>query len=377
MRDLNKNNFIKNWWRGVDQQAIVALTILISFSLMLVTTTSSAVAEKIGLIDNYFSSRQVIYLLIATTCIIIFSSMNKKWIKRIGILGFLFSILMLILVKLYGYEVKGATRWISIVGFSYQPSEFIKPFFAIVTGWILSLRYEDEFPSFRICVILYALVATLLIIQPDFGMLVLITAVFGAQLFIAGLPIIWIIFAIIGGFFGALFAYLLLPHVAARINNFLIPENSENYQITKSILAFEHGGLYGRGPGEGAIKQYLPDSHTDFIFAVAGEEFGAIICLMIICVFAFIVLRTLIHLKDEDDKFVQLASIGLVTQFGLQATINMGVTLNLLPTKGMTLPFISYGGSSTLAISLTVGMLLALTKRKTSLNRYKKQSIKL
>ncbi len=377
MRDLNKNNFIKNWWRGVDQQAIVALAILISFSLMLVTTTSSAVAEKIGLIDNYFSSRQVIYLLIATTCIIIFSSLDKKWIKRIGILGFLFSILMLILVKLYGYEVKGATRWISIVGFSYQPSEFIKPFFAIVTGWILSLRYEDDFPSFRICVILYGLVATLLIIQPDFGMLVLITTVFGAQLFIAGLPIIWIILAFIGGFFGALLAYLLLPHVAARINNFLTPENSENYQITKSILAFEHGGLYGRGPGEGAIKQYLPDSHTDFIFAVAGEEFGAIICLMIICVFAFIVLRTLIHLKDEDDKFVQLASIGLVTQFGLQATINMGVTLNLLPTKGMTLPFISYGGSSTLAISLTVGMLLALTKRKTSLNRYKKQSVKL
>jgi cell division protein FtsW len=377
MRDLHKNNLIKNWWRGVDQQAIVALAILIAFSLMLVTTTSSAVAEKIGLIDNYFSSRQVIYLLIAATFIIILSSIDKKWVKRIGIIGFLFSILMLILVKFYGYEVKGATRWISIGGFSYQPSEFIKPFFAIVTGWVLSLRYEDEFPSFRICMTLYILVATLLIIQPDFGMLVLITAVFGTQLFIAGLPAIWIILAIIGGFFGALVAYLLLPHVATRINNFLAPENSENYQVTKSILAFEHGGLYGKGPGEGAIKQYLPDSHTDFIFAVAGEEFGAIICLIIVCVFAFIVLRTLIHLKDETDKFVQLTSIGLITQFGLQATINMGVTLNLLPTKGMTLPFISYGGSSTLAISITVGMLLALTKRKTSLHRYKKQPLEL
>lgn len=372
---LGKNNFIKNWWRGVDQQAMIALGILISFSLMLVTTTSSAVAEKIGLIDNYFSSRQVLYLFVAAFFIIILSSISKKWVKRLGIAGFLFSIVMLVLVKFYGYEVKGATRWISIAGFSYQPSEFIKPFFAIVTGWILSLRYEDDFPSFRLCSALYLLVASLLIIQPDFGMLVLITAVFGAQLFVAGLPFVWIVLAIVTAAFGALGAYLLLPHVASRINNFLSPGSGENYQISKSILAFENGGLYGKGPGEGSIKQHLPDSHTDFIFAVAGEEFGAIICLVIICVFAFIVLKTLIRLQDENDKFVQLASIGLVTQFGLQATINMGVTLNLLPTKGMTLPFISYGGSSTLAISVTVGMLLALTKRKTSLIKYKQHSL--
>ena len=200
---LGKNNLIKNWWRGVDQQAIIALAILISFSLMLVTTTSSAVAEKIGLIDNYFSSRQVIYLIVATIFIVALSSIDKKWVKRLGILGFLFSILMLILVKFYGYEVKGATRWISIASFSYQPSEFIKPFFAIVTGWILSLRYEDEFPSFRLCVALYGIVATLLIIKPDFGMLVHITPVFGTHLFIAGMPIIWIIIVFIVGAFGA------------------------------------------------------------------------------------------------------------------------------------------------------------------------------
>ena len=375
MQDFSKNNFIKNWWRGIDQQTITALAILIGFSLMLVTTTSSAVAEKIGLTDNYFSSRQVLHLLVASAFVLIFSSLEKKWIKRLGILGFLFSIVMLILVKFYGYEVKGATRWIRIAGFSYQPSEFIKPFFAIVTGWILSLGYEENFPSFRACIVLYGIVASLLIIQPDFGMLVLITAVFGTQLFVAGLPIIWLFLAVIGGFFGTISAYFFLPHVTSRINSFLDPENSENYQVVKSILAFERGGLYGRGPGEGAIKQHLPDSHTDFIFAVAGEEFGAIICIMLISVFAFIVLRTLIHLNSENDKFVQLASVGIITQFGLQATINMGVTLNLLPTKGMTLPFISYGGSSTLAIALAVGMLLGLTKRKTSLVKYKMQNI--
>ena len=278
-------------------------------------------------------------------------------------------------MKFYGYEVKGATRWIRIAGFSYQPSEFMKPFFAVVIGWILSLKYEEDFPSISLCLILYIIVAILLIVQPDFGMLILTTAVFATQLFIAGLPRIWIFIAFIGSFGGIMSAYILLPHVTSRINSFLDPVGNENYQAEKSILAFEHGGLYGRGPGEGSIKQYLPDSHTDFIFAVAGEEFGAIICVMIMLVFAFIVLRTLFRLVGEEDKFVQLASTGLITQFGLQATINMGVTLNLLPTKGMTLPFISYGGSSTLAIAITVGMLLGLTKRKTSLVRYKAQHV--
>ncbi|PCJ29067.1 MAG: cell division protein FtsW [Rickettsiales bacterium] len=368
MYGFGKNNFVQRWWRGVDQQLIIALTILIAFSLMLVTTTSMAIAEKIGLRDNYFSLRQVIYLFISAGLLILFSSFDKKWIKRIGILGFLVSIVMMILIKFYGYEVKGARRWISIAGFSYQASEFLKPFFWIVTGWILSLKYHEDFPSFTVCAALYIIVASLLITQPDFGMLVLVTAVFGTQLFVAGLPLIWILFASITGFLGVISAYLLLPHVASRINSFLDPSES-NYQVSKSILAFEQGGLYGKGPGEGAIKQYLPDSHTDFIFAVAGEEFGGIICMIIVLVFAFIVLRTLINLRTEDNKFVQLAAIGIITQFGLQATINMGVTLNLLPTKGMTLPFVSYGGSSTLSIAIAIGMLLGLTKKQALFSR--------
>lgn len=375
MKDFGKNNPIKNWWRAVDQQIIISMLVLIAFSLMLVTTSSASVASKIGLTDNYFSSRQVIYLAIAVALVVLFSSFNIKWIKRIAICGFLFSIVMLVLVKLYGYEVKGATRWIRIAGFSYQPSEFMKPFFSVVIGWILSMRYEEEFPSFSVAIVLYALVATLLIIQPDFGMLVLTTAVFATQLFVAGLPSVWIVVSAISGLLGTVCAYLMLPHVATRINNFIDPSANENYQVSKSILAFEHGGLYGRGPGEGAIKQHLPDSHTDFIFAVAGEEFGAIICVMIVALFAFIVIRTLIRINDGENKFVQLASIGIITQFGLQASINMGVTLNLLPTKGMTLPFISYGGSSTLAIAIAFGMLLGLTKRGTSLVRYRSQNI--
>ena len=377
MQTSIKNNFINRWWKVIDQQTIIAMVILLAFSLMLVTTASPAGANRIGLTDNYFSSRHVVFLTLAVIIILTFSLLDKKWIRRLAIFGFLGSLLMLVLVKFYGFEVKGATRWINIGGFSYQPSEFMKPFFAVVTGWILSLHYYEEFPSFKVCFMLFISVAALLIIQPDFGMLVMVSAVFGIQLFVAGLPIIWLFIAIFASVFGSIGAYLLLPHVASRINRFLDPVNSENYQITRSLEAFESGGLYGKGPGEGSVKQFLPDSHTDFIFAVAGEEFGAIICLMIIITFAYIVIRILINLLHEDDKFIQIAAIGIISQFGLQAVINMGVSLNLLPTKGMTLPFISYGGSSTLAISIGMGMLLGLTKRKASLVKYRLQNVEI
>lgn len=369
------DNAIKLWWRSIDQQIILALIILFVFSIMLVTTSGSAVAARIGLDEHYFSSRQIFYLGAAAILIILFSSFEQKWLKRFAILGFVISIILLILVRFYGYEVKGATRWINILGLSMQPSEFIKPFFVVVVGWILSLKFTSDFPSFSISLALYCLVALLLIIQPDFGMLIMVTAVFGIQLFIAGMPLFWIVLACFVSVAGVIGGYFWLPHVTKRINSFLDPDSSENYQISKSIRAFEHGGLYGRGPGEGAVKQVLPDSHTDFIFAVAGEEFGAIICLIIIGIFAFIVIRCLLRVMKEDDKFSQLAASGIIVQLGLQSIINIGVTLNLLPTKGMTLPFISYGGSSTLAIAIATGMMLGFTKHKTSLTKYKIQNV--
>ncbi|MCP5369443.1 MAG: cell division protein FtsW [Rickettsiaceae bacterium] len=368
---MMKNNILRQWWRLIDQQSVIAYSILVGFSLLLVTTTSSTIAKKIGINDNYFSSRQVIYLLVGSIVVFALSFLDVKWIKRIGIIGFLFSILMLILTKFWGYEVKGATRWIRIGGFSYQPSEFIKPFFSVVVGWLLSLKYEDTFPGFTISLCLYIIVALLLITQPDIGMLVLITAIFSIQLFASGLPLIWIFISsiILGlGFFAA---YYFLPHVAIRINDFIDPEKNENYQVTKSMLAFSEGGLYGKGPGEGSVKQSLPDAHTDFIFAVAGEELGAITCIVLIFTFAFITISSFIKIQDQKDPFVQFTAIGLISQFGLQSFINIGVTMNLLPTKGMTLPFVSYGGSSTIAISMAVGMLLALTKTSTSCYQYR------
>jgi cell division protein FtsW len=202
-------------------------------------------------------------------------------------------------------------------------------------------------------------------------MLVTISAVWGIQLFVAGMPFLWILISFITFISGIAGAYLLLPHVSKRINSFLDPENNENYQVTKSLLAFENGGFYGRGPGEGTVKQVLPDSHTDFIFAVAGEEFGAVACLIIGGVFAFIVIRGLIRVMNESDRFVSFAVVGILAQFGIQSIINMGVTLNLLPTKGMTLPFVSYGGSSTLAVAITMGMLIGFTKRTADLKKFK------
>jgi cell division protein FtsW len=371
MINKKSNIFIKRWWRSIDQQIVIALIILFSFSIMLVTTSGPAVASRIGLNEQYFSSRQIMYLSISAILVVVFSCFEQKWLKRIAIIGFFINIIFLVLVRFYGYEVKGAIRWINILGFSMQPSEFIKPFFSVVTGWILSLKFGDNFPSFFVSMILYLIVAGLIIIQPDFGMLVIISAVFGIQLFVAGMPLIWIVLSCIAGGGGITAAYLFLPHVKRRINSFLDPDSSENYQVTKSIMAYQQGGLYGRGPGEGAVKQVLPDSHTDFIFAVAGEEFGAIICLIILGVFAFVIIKSLLKLFKEEDKFIQLASLGIIAQFGLQSIINIGVSLNLLPTKGMTLPFISYGGCSTLAVAIAIGMLLGFSKEKNIMTIYR------
>lgn len=366
-----KNNFLIRWWRLIDQPTIICLLLLIAVSVMLVMTASGAVANRIGLIETHFVTRQIIFSVISVLLIIILSFLERKWVKRLAIIGFALSILSLILVKFYGYEVKGAKRWIRIAGFSYQPSEFIKPCFAVVTGWLLSLKYQDNFPAFKVCGFLYLSIAFLLATQPDFGMLILISTVFAIQLFAAGLALIWILVAFFLASLGLVVAYVFLPHVAARINNFIDPAANENYQVSKSIAAFEHGGLYGQGPGEGIIKQYIPDSHTDFIFSVAGEEFGAIICSFLLAIFFYIIIRNLIKVTKEEDKFAQLAVLGLIVQFGLQTTINIGVNLNLLPTKGMTLPFISYGGSSSLAMSLALGMLLSLTKLRSHMAKYR------
>jgi cell division protein FtsW len=273
--------------------------------------------------------------------------------------------LFLMIAALYiGVEVKGARRWVSMLGVSIQPSEFLKPAFVIVCAWLFAEHArQPDIPGNLFAMILLGLVVALLVAQPDFGQTMLILGTWGAMFFMAGMPWLWIIVLGAIGAGGAVAAYTMFPHVAGRIDRFMTGEG-DTFQVDMGREAVVHGGWLGVGPGEGTIKRVIPDSHADFVFAVAGEEFGIVLCFAIMLLFAFIVLRGLnIALKEQDD-FTRYSVAGLVIVFGFQSIINMGVNLQLMPAKGMTLPFISYGGSSLIAIALSMGMVLALTRKR-------------
>jgi cell division protein FtsW len=281
------------------------------------------------------------------------------------VIGFGISLVLLALTFVIGVEIKGARRWINFPGLSLQPSEFIKPTFAVVAAWLFAeQKLRPRFPGNLICIALFFLVVAMLIKQPDIGMAAVVAAVWFAQFFMAGMRLYWVAAGVLAGLGGLVGAYMYLPHVRVRVDHFLDPSTGDSYQVNRSIEAFANGGLWGRGPGEGTVKDFLPDAHADFVFAVAGEEFGVVVCLAIVALFAFIVLRGFSRVSQEGSLFVLLAATGLLVQFGLQAAINMASSLHLIPTKGMTLPFLSYGGSSMLALGLGMGMMLALTRRR-------------
>lgn len=363
--DRTNTTILGRWWFTLDRVTMIALIALICIGAVLVAAASPPVATRIGLDPFYFIQRQYIFLFISIITMVVVSLLSPQNIRRLAVIGFLGSIVLMMLLPFVGAEVKGAKRWINAGGISVQPSEFLKPCFAVVMAWIFSLRYKIVgFPGFKVAIGVYALSVLLLIIQPDFGMVLTVSGMWAMQFFLAGLPFLWVVVMVVLGCLGVWGAYMTLPHVAKRIDNFLDPSSGDNYQIAKSMQAFENGGLLGRGPGEGQIKQYIPDSHTDFIFAVAGEEFGLIACLVIVALFAFVVLRGMVRVGGEKDLFIVLAVVGLLGQFGIQAIVNMGVAVNLLPAKGMTLPFLSYGGSSLIAIAIGMGMMLSLTRRR-------------
>ncbi len=363
--DRTNTSIIGRWWWTVDRLTLAAVIVLMALGALLVTASSPPVAERIGLNPFYFVERQHIFLLGAFIIMMLVSLLPPQYIRGLAVFGFVGGLVLLVMVPIMGYETKGAQRWIHIAGLSIQPSEFVKPCMAVTMAWVFSLRYQHaNFPGFRIATLLYIMVLALLLMQPDFGMVVTVSAVWGMQFFLAGLPFFWVLMMAIAGVVGVISAYNFFPHVQHRIDNYLDPASGDNYQVSKSLEAFRNGGFFGRGPGEGEVKQHLPDSHTDFVFSVAGEEFGMFFTLLIVALFAFIVLRALVRVWNEKDFFILLAVAGLVAQFGIQAIINMGVAVNLLPAKGMTLPFLSYGGSSLFAVALGMGMLLALTRRR-------------
>ena len=353
------------WWWTVDRWTLLALTLLMLVGAVLTLAASPAVAERIGLESFHFVRQQMLFMPLALALMIGVSLLSPLGVRRLAAIGFLFGVLLLAVTLVAGTEVKGATRWIMLGGLSLQPSEFVKPTFAVVIAWMFSeQRKREGFPGNAVAIGLFALVVGLIALQPDFGMAMTATVVWLLQFFLAGLPLAWVALILGLGVGAVVLGYVVMPHVASRIDRFLDPSVGDSYQIDRSIDAFNHGGLIGVGPGDGVVKEILPDAHTDFIFAVAGEEFGLFFCLFVVGLFGFIVLRGLTRVMAETNLFVLLAVSGILAQFGLQALINMGVTLNLLPAKGMTLPFVSYGGSSLLAVALGMGMVLALTRRR-------------
>ena len=357
------------WWWTIDRWTLAALLILVGFGYVMVLAASPAVAERIGASSrNMFFIRQVAYLALATSVMLAVSMLSIRQVRLLGWVGLAGAIVMVAATLVIGVEIKGARRWLNLPGLgSIQPSEFLKPCFAVVAAWLIAEgKMNRRHGATVLAVALFLGIAALMKGQPDIGMLLVITAVFFAQFFVAGLNLF--VVGAVGalGVAAAGFAYMVFPHVQSRVHRFLDPASGDNYQVSVALEAFGHGGLLGRGPGEGRVKNVLPDAHADFVFAVAGEEFGLVVCLALLAVFAFIVVRGLIRLLGETDLFIVLAAAGLLTQFGLQAFVNMASTLHLIPTKGMTLPFVSYGGSSVLAIAMGMGMLLALTRRRLS-----------
>ena len=355
---------LSNWWWTIDRTMLTYIGILVGLGILMSYGASPAIAEKLGLPSFHFANRQAIFLVLASGVMFTVSLMSPVQIRRIGVVMFFVFFILLIITMLTSSEIKGSKRWIQIGSFTLQSSEFIKPAFVIFTAWMFSERSRmPDFPGWRISVVTYLMVAFLLIMQPDFGQTMLISVVWLAQFFIAGLPLMFV--GGIAGFIvvGGLCAYIFIPHVTLRIDAFLNPAGFDAYQTNLALKAFKTGGLFGKGPGEGALKKHLPDAHADFIFAVVGEEFGLILCAAIIFLFAVIVIRGLSALLKEVNLFKFLAVSGLLMQFGLQAFFNIGVNLAVLPNKGMTLPFISYGGSSMLALAIGMGMILALTRK--------------
>lgn len=354
------------WWWTVDRWTLFSVITLIGFGYVLVLAASPAVAERIHQSRDIFILKQVVFLAMAGAVIVCISLLSPRTVRRVAIIGCLIALAMTLLTLFHGVEIKGARRWIALPGMSVQPSEFLKPCFAVVTAWLLTEQRRGRgFPGIIIAFVVFALILLLLKSQPDIGMLSVITAVFFAQLFILGMNMAFVGIGAAGMVGAALAAYTFFPHVRSRVTRFLHPEQGDHYQVDMALQAFGNGGFLGRGPGEGRVKDLLPDAHADFVFAVAGEEFGLLVCLLILSVFAFIVLRGLLKLVQEEDEFTILGAAGLITGFGLQAFVNMASSLHLIPTKGMTLPFISYGGSSALSVALGIGMLLALTRRRT------------
>ena len=358
-------SLVGRWWWTIDRWTLAALGAIIAIGAVLTLAASPPVAERLGLDTFHFAKRQFLFLGLAAAIIFSMSFLSPRGVWRAALGCLAAAMALMVLTPFIGPEIKGATRWLLVGPYSVQPSELVKPGFAVVAGWMFAeQRLDGRFPGYGIATGLFFAISALLLMQPDVGMTMVVASVWGVQFFIAGLPLVLVAGIGFGFLIASLGAYFTFGHVQVRVDRFLDPAGGESYQVSRALEAFYNGGWAGRGPGEGRVKEYLPDAHADFIFAVAGEEFGLVLCLIMVALFAFVVLRGFSRVLKSGDVFVLLAVAGLLVQFAVQAIINMASNTNLMPPKGMTLPFVSYGGSSTLALAVGMGMVLALTRER-------------
>lgn len=357
-------NPIARWWWQVDRTLLALFCVLFVAGLILIGAAGPAVAVRVGLDSAHFMTRHSMFAVVAVFAMFLASFMSEAVIRRGATLLYIGAVLGCLLALFYGADVKGARRWFYIGPFSVQPSEFLKPALFILSAWLLS-RPRDVVRHWGLvsAVGLWGLSVALLLMQPDLGMTIVTTVIWGAQMVVAGLPFLIVIPLLVLGVLALFLVYLTFPHVTSRIDRFFNSDAGDTYQIDKSLQAFANGGWFGEGPGQGDVIKYLPDAHADFIFSVAAEEMGFLAIVAIVWIYVMIVSRSLGALHNSKNLFIILAVCGLVGQIGLQAIIHMGSSIDLLPTKGMTLPFLSYGGSSLVSMGLIAGVLLALTRR--------------
>jgi len=357
---------IVHWWHTVDRVSLAFVLGLFGIGVLLGLAASPPLAAKNGYMPLHYVNRQLVFGILAITVMFLFSMLSPKMLRRLGVIGFLLSFIALAFLPIFGTDFgKGSIRWYSLGFSSIQPSEFLKPFFVIITAWLISVSFEINGPPGKAISFLIAiLVSIFLVIQPDFGQASLILASWGMIYFVAGAPLILLLIVAISIILSGIFAYSFSEHFARRIDGFLSAKIDPNTQIGYATNAIQEGGIFGVGVGEGMVKNILPDAHTDFIIAVAAEEYGLLFVLLIIFIYLTITIRCLFRLIKERNTFIRLAGTGLAVLFASQALINLGVAVRLLPAKGMTLPFISYGGSSLLAGGIALGMLLAFTRER-------------
>lgn len=369
----DKLGVIGRWWLSIDSTLFLMILLLMAIGLIAVISAGPVVADKIGIGRFIFIYKQIFFAILALLTMVFLSSIDLPYIKFLSMAGLAVSMLLLTLLPIIGDATKGAKRWIPIFGFSLQPSEFTKTFFIVFNAWLFAhinlpagLRRYNNAEIYYISAIILGIIVLYLVEQPDYGMVIIMLTLYFAQVFLIGINIWIVVGGVASMFMIMLIAYFSVSHVHDRIFSFintLKDSQLASYQVRKSLESLRNGLWFGTGPGEGVVKYNLPDCHTDFVFPVLAEELGILFCIVLLCLYTYIIVHVCRKLFKESDLFICLAVFGLILQFTLQVVINIGVTINLLPTKGLTLPFLSYGGSSMLNMGMCFGFILGLTKK--------------